>query len=275
MASTGQTGYFEIINSNIFVPFTTASNYDMVIRTDQKSQRIFVGTGSNNLPTLLLSSNVMGINTVGPICTLHVASNSLLGSNAVLLTLQNTTGGLSTGTSLDFVTSNTTFPQARVQVQESNFSGHIMFHTKVPGSDSNSLIERLRLTPEGRMGLNTATPGYDFEVAGTIYASSYILAMSDKRYKTDLVGLSNCVDNISKLNGYSYLRSDEVDKKRHIGLIAQEVDSVYPELVIHDSVNDKFAINYGSMAALFVESIKELKQEILELRQEIAELKSS
>lgn len=271
MATTGQTGYFEIVNSNISVPFITASNYDMVIRTDAKSQRVFVGTGSNNLPTILLSSNVMGINTVSPVSTLHVASNAVAG-NPVLLTLQNTAGG---STSLDFVTSNTTYPQARIQVVESNFSGDVVFNTKIPGSDSNGLVEHMRLTADGRVGLKTATPGYDLEVFGTIYASSYILAMSDRRYKTDLVGLSNSLSNISMLNGYSYLRSDEPhSEKRHIGLIAQEVQSIYPELVLHDSINDKYAINYGSMAALFVECIKQLNSEIVTLRNEIAELKS-
>lgn len=273
--ASGQTGYFEIVNSNISVPFTTASNYDMVIRTDAKSQRMFIGTGSSNIPVILLSSNLMGVNTVSPVSTLHIASNALAG-NAVVLTLQNTAGGTSAGTSLDFVTSNTTFPQARIQVVESNFSGHVIFHTKSPGSDVNALVEHMRLTADGRVGLKTTTPGYELEVSGNIYASSYILAMSDRRYKTDLVSLSNCVDNIAKLNGYSYLRSDEVNSnKRHIGLIAQQVESVYPELVLHDSINDRYSINYGSMAAVFVESIKELKDEIAQLKQEIAELKSA
>jgi hypothetical protein len=63
MANTGRTGFMEIVNSNIYIPFSTASNYDMVLRTDQIQQDMFLGNGSNssNLPSIIFSSNNFGI----------------------------------------------------------------------------------------------------------------------------------------------------------------------------------------------------------------------
>ena len=63
MANTGRTGFMEIVNSNIYIPFSTASNYDMVLRTDLIQQDMFLGNGSNssNLPSIIFSSNNFGI----------------------------------------------------------------------------------------------------------------------------------------------------------------------------------------------------------------------
>ena len=64
MANTGTTGFMEIVNSNIYIPYSTASNYDMILRTDQIQQRMFLGNGSNssNMSALTLSSNNVSIN---------------------------------------------------------------------------------------------------------------------------------------------------------------------------------------------------------------------
>ena len=87
MANTGCTGFFEIVNSNIYVPFTGSSNYDMTLRTDLASQRLFIGNGSNCVAGIVLNSNYVGINMITPKYQLdvggnmHGTSNLYLGSN--------------------------------------------------------------------------------------------------------------------------------------------------------------------------------------------------
>lgn len=70
MSNTGTTGFIEIVNSNMYIPFSTASNYDMVLRTDQIQQRMFLGNTNNssNMPALILSSNniIVGNSIFGP-----------------------------------------------------------------------------------------------------------------------------------------------------------------------------------------------------------------
>ena len=124
----------------------------------------------------------------------------------------------------------------------------------------------LRVT-SGNVGIGTTTPGYKLEVSGAIYASGDITALSDKRFKDDLQPITNACDTVSKLQGFSYIRKDyekmeEEKGTRHIGLIAQDVQEVLPEVVSYDKTNDKYGINYGSMTGVFVEAIKELKTKV-------------
>ena len=127
----------------------------------------------------------------------------------------------------------------------------------------------LRVT-SGNVGIGTTSPGYKLEVSGAIYASGDITALSDKRFKEDLQPITNACETVSKLQGFSYTRKDyekieEEKGTKHIGLIAQDVQQVLPEVVTYDKVNDKYGINYGSMAGVFVEAIKELNAKVANL----------
>jgi len=78
---------------------------------------------------------------------------------------------------------------------------------------------------------------------------------------------------VSKLRGVSYNRTDIDDKSDKIGVIAQEVKEVLPEVVSYDDEKDLLGVDYGKMAGVFIEAIKELKAEVNSLKQEIKELK--
>ena len=133
--------------------------------------------------------------------------------------------------------------------------------------DSVSTTTRMTIDSSGNVGIATASPGYKLEVSGAIYASGDISALSDKRFKDNITPISNSLETINNLQGYSYTRNDydtidEEKGKRHIGLIAQDVEAVLPEVVTYDKLNDKYGVNYGNMAALFVEAIKDLKTKV-------------
>jgi len=117
-------------------------------------------------------------------------------------------------------------------------------------------------TGNGTVGIGTTLPGYALHVIGAIYASGNITALSDQRYKQNVIRLSGSLDTISRLSGYSYIRTDESSGKRHIGLIAQEVNRVIPEAVSYDVANDTYSINYGCLIAPVIEAIKELHQSV-------------
>lgn len=55
--ASGQTGFFEIVNTAINTPYTNAADYDMVLRTDQPQQKLLLGNGSNTTPAITLSNN--------------------------------------------------------------------------------------------------------------------------------------------------------------------------------------------------------------------------
>ena len=75
------------------------------------------------------------------------------------------------------------------------------------------------------------------------------------------------------MRGVFYNRIDDENKKRQVGVIAQEVEEILPEVVTYCDVNDEYGVAYGNIAGLFIESIKE-QQKIIEKQQsEIDELK--
>ena len=107
----------------------------------------------------------------------------------------------------------------------------------------------------------------------TLVAAGNVTAYSDKRVKTNLEVIPNALEKVSKLNGYTFDRTDldkdedgnDISVPKQTGVIAQEVLDVLPEVV---SKNDDgmYSVAYGNMVGLLIEAIKELKAEVEELK---------
>ena len=112
----------------------------------------------------------------------------------------------------------------------------------------------------GNVGIGTNAPSasYALHVVGNIFATQDITAFSDQRYKQNIIRLEHSLDTIRSLSGYSYTREDYRPGERHIGLLAQEVLTVFPEAVNYDRTNEKYSVNYNCLMAPVIESIKEL-----------------
>ena len=78
------------------------------------------------------------------------------------------------------------------------------------------------------------------------------------------------------MRGVYYTRTDvpEYDKdERHVGVIAQEIEEVLPEVVHYREKEDKYTVEYGKMVGVLIEAMKEQQQQINELKTEIQHLK--
>ena len=109
-----------------------------------------------------------------------------------------------------------------------------------------------------------------FRTDGEFRAPVTVQANSDIKLKTNLRPLENCLDKISRITGYRYERID-LNNKEQIGVVAQEVEKEFPELVSEEKGIK--AVSYGNLVAVAFEAIKELKAEVDTLREEIRELK--
>jgi hypothetical protein len=123
---------------------------------------------------------------------------------------------------------------------------------------STNNLTRMTVAADGRVGIGITTPTSNLHVIGTIFASGDITALSDQRYKQNIVRLDHSLDMIRSINGYSYTRQDYRPGEKQIGLLAQELCKVLPEAVSYDSNNDQYSINYNSLIAPLVEAVKEL-----------------
>ena len=114
---------------------------------------------------------------------------------------------------------------------------------------------------------STTSSSYSLYVTGSIYSTADVVAYSDRRAKENIVTVDNALDKVSELRGVYYNKKDSDEKKREVGVIAQEVKEVLPEVVTYDKENDKYGVDYGKINGLLIEAIKDLKKEIEELKQ--------
>ncbi len=125
------------------------------------------------------------------------------------------------------------------------------------------------MTTNGAGNLQFSTSGtrrVTVTTAGALSATGDVIAYSDRRVKENIKTIDNALEKVSKLRGVSYNRTDSEDKSDKIGVIAQEVIDVVPEVVTYGESDDRYSVSYGNMAGMFIEAIKELKQEIEELK---------
>jgi Chaperone of endosialidase/Collagen triple helix repeat (20 copies)/YadA head domain repeat (2 copies) len=114
---------------------------------------------------------------------------------------------------------------------------------------------------------------YALSVHGAGFASDGWYKPSDLRLKKDVEPLYGALDAMLQLHGVSYEWRDASchDDQRHLGMIAQQVERVFPEWVKTDPGGFK-ALSYEGFEALTVEAIRELKAENDALREKIEEL---
>ena len=120
---------------------------------------------------------------------------------------------------------------------------------------------------------STTSSAYALYVTGAIYATDNIVAYSDARKKTNITTITSALSKILNLRGVTYnkIQNDKsVNEKTEIGLIAQEVEKVVPEVVTYAEDIDQYGVSYGNLTALLIEAVKELKIELNELKESLA-----
>ncbi|MBY0435314.1 MAG: hypothetical protein K2U26_14500 [Cyclobacteriaceae bacterium] len=104
-------------------------------------------------------NSAVGIGTYTPITTLH------LNGGADLLRIQNPTGGLGNRVGIDFSTFPNNGKAARIEaIDMGAFNGSLSFLTDGDGVDNNNVIERLRITEQGNIGIGTSSPNARLQV---------------------------------------------------------------------------------------------------------------
>lgn len=120
------------------------------------------------------------------------------------------------------------------------------------------------------------TGGYEFRINNNalvvIDNTGAITVTSDERLKENITTIEGGLDKVSNLRGVEY--DLKATGTHHLGVIAQEVEQVLPELV---STNDDGikSVAYQNLTAVLIEAVKELKGEISELRAELNQLKGN
>jgi Chaperone of endosialidase len=112
---------------------------------------------------------------------------------------------------------------------------------------------------------------------GNAWLQGTLTQNSDIRLKKNIVPLILSLNKLTQLNGYTYnWISKDKDPNQQIGLIAQEVQKLYPQLVSEikkENGETSLAVNYIGLIPVMIESIKELKKDTEVQQKQIDELK--
>ena len=118
-------------------------------------------------------------------------------------------------------------------------------------------------------------------IEGSLTCTDNITAYSDIKLKENVETIENSLDKVCKLRGVSFNRTDIEGKPKQIGVIAQEVEKVIPEVVSQTADVDEDgeengeytkSVAYGNMNGLLIEAIKELTSKLNTLEERLDRL---
>jgi hypothetical protein len=136
------------------------------------------------------------------------------------------------------------------------------------GPNGNTTIYgglKIGYAPENTTIFNTSSNAV-LDISGNcavhqnILLAGNIISQSDRNIKTNIIPIEDCLEKINNMSGYRYNRIDLNDDRTHIGLIAQEIEEIFPELVTES--NNIKGINYQGFIAVLLNCIKELNKKI-------------
>ena len=164
---------------------------------------------------------------------LDVTGDIVLDANGGDITLKDNGSafGAFINSSLDFV------------IRSSNSDNNL----HIQGNDGGSIIDALT---------------FDMSEAGAATFNNNVTAFSDERLKDNIETLEDGLTKVEQLRGVTYTR----DGRENIGVIAQEVEKILPEIVktADDEMGTK-SVDYSRITAVLIEAIKELSAKVKEL----------
>ena len=126
-----------------------------------------------------------------------------------------------------------------------------------------SLVNDKDVIIQGKDGSSTITAlTLDMSAAGAATFNDNVTAYSDERLKDNIETLTDGLDKVEQLRGVTYTRNE----KENIGVIAQEVEKILPEIVLtaDDEMGTK-SVDYSRLTAVLIEAVKDLSARVKEL----------
>ena len=141
-------------------------------------------------------------------------------------------------------------------------------------SQSNSLVLGGTGSHAVKVGIGTVAPSSVLAIgrgAGHPVSDSRE-TYSSRRWKTNIQPLDDALDKVEQLRGVSYNLKDS--GKHEIGVIAEEVGAVVPELVSYEeNGKDARGVDYSRLTALLIEAVKQQQEQIAQQRMQISNLR--
>ena len=241
--------------------FAVAMGYDTTASGNYSTAMGYDTTASG------IESTAMGRNT-----TATGSRSTAMGSYTTANGYASTAMGRSTNANGNYSTAMGYFTTA------SDYASTVIGQYNSSGSSATSAYSFSTSAPAFVIGNGTASNAKsdafkvmfngDATVSNDLTVSGDVVVSSDARLKSNIVSLGSTLSRLLLIDGKSY----EMKGKQKIGVLAQDIKEVFPELVTEDD-NEMLAVNYQGLVPVLINALKEQDGKIKEQQSEIEILK--
>jgi hypothetical protein len=259
MVGTSDNGLMAAGNSNLI--FGEVENGTTGVTVDGKAATSrFYGRSSDNIPLAILGKPTQ----TAPYFTVS-SSGPFTGDTTADIFIIDSNGYIGIGT---------TSPTAPLSV-----GGASSILSNISGDITITPNQNLILS-QGNLGIGTTDPGYTLTVVGTSWTTNNAWSGSDLRLKQNIQPISDALNKVLQLGGVSYqwktseFPQSSFDDKIHLGLIAQDVEKIVPELVTMGPDGYK-GLDYNGFAPLLIGAVQEQQSQLTSLSGQLSSLSSA
>ncbi|MDT0353139.1 tail fiber domain-containing protein [Pseudonocardia charpentierae] len=142
---------------------------------------------------------------------------------------------------------------------------------RLSGVTGAGAVDRIVVAADGKVGIGPAAPNFALDVQGVVCAQSYCNP-SDARLKSDVAPLHDVLGRLATVRGVRFRSTLDGDDRTRVGVVAQEVETGFPELVVSAGPDDMKAVDYGGFVGVLVAAVHELDARNADLARRLAVL---
>ena len=223
--------------------------------------------------TLAVTSTITAAAQGHQLADFTVNNGSLVSASGALSIGSNTftAGGAATLQSTLAVTSSITAAAQNHQLADFTINNGSIVSASPTISHGSNNVTTTGDVSSTNMSFTTLLSGATATFTADCTAQNFF-ATSDVNLKHEIRRIEGAVEQCQKLRGVEFKWKHGEDTRDQMGVIAQEVEAVYPSLVAE--VSGYKRVDYSKLVGLLIEAVKELKQESADLRAEISDLRA-
>ena len=210
----------------------------------------------------ILGTGDIGVGTNYPVAYGHTGTNKIV-------EIKNPVGGSNSQSQLILSTAGTIGNLGGITWASTNLTGEQ--RAGFIGS-SFETASQTKLSFYTRSSAGILNESFYIQGNGNAWLQGTLTQASDARLKTNILQIKDPLEKISQLNGYTYNWIDhQQDADTQMGVLAQEVQKVYPNLVKTDP-NGNLSVNYTGLIPVLIEAVKAQQKQIDEQKRLIEQI---